>query len=612
MRRSALRLQQQSTTRIDRKRTFPVSTELCEQAIKLLAPRLPPRGQCDIIDINPGPGVWSRALHDALQPRGHVLIEDRPQPFPEALEDLRRRAPDIFGVAKYLDHAFDPNSKLLSQSTHDANPHTDGGGSVKPNTQLLFTANLTGKNLQFLNFAGEPAKYILQLYYRSLTTGTRIADFHKLGTVKLLAWLPEELVHTVVPRCTTVRTAQSVRLECSCDITTIVSSRPYDKVALSNYRKFYDVEVYDNSLVAQRAADNSIHIPAARKQPPMEAPYFLLSHHPKNLAKLIKLEKRPILIDEAFDLYHALKREDPKWIRRYVRNYDEERRGKGANRVALLGPQKEFSKLMNRLRHSHSRIQKVRGIVNPQRELEVELMDLARHQGITSEVYKTTLANSRPKLAEYHTATDKLFKDNRSMALKVIDDYRSIHFSPPTLNWHHRNHEPLLCNPADFSPNRPLTLLEITPKPSFVQRINTVDRQICFDWLIQNIFWMGADSLATALKGLLGGQDLYDHFIKTVDGIHDPSRGGWWDLDDLRVRTLNSEMIIQLVLALERWEYRPSSDRMLDQTTAGLRSRRGFGLGRTVPGAEPDIDIGIDAETNTDTDFSDDDNPVYY
>src|ERR1700677_3313119 len=30
---------------------------------------------CDIIDLNPGPGVWSSALHDFLKPRTHILME---------------------------------------------------------------------------------------------------------------------------------------------------------------------------------------------------------------------------------------------------------------------------------------------------------------------------------------------------------------------------------------------------------------------------------------------------------------------------------------------------------------------------------------------------------
>ncbi len=30
---------------------------------------------CDLIDIYPGAGLWSRKLHEALQPRSHILME---------------------------------------------------------------------------------------------------------------------------------------------------------------------------------------------------------------------------------------------------------------------------------------------------------------------------------------------------------------------------------------------------------------------------------------------------------------------------------------------------------------------------------------------------------
>lgn len=60
---------------------------------------------CDILDINPGIGLWSQKLHDFLKPRSHILLEPSPEIFKEFLDPLVN-APD----SKY---------KLVSKDTKD-------------------------------------------------------------------------------------------------------------------------------------------------------------------------------------------------------------------------------------------------------------------------------------------------------------------------------------------------------------------------------------------------------------------------------------------------------------------------------------------------------------
>lgn len=43
---------------------------------------------CDILDINPGAGLWSQKLHAYLQPRSHVLMEPSFQRFKTFLDPL--------------------------------------------------------------------------------------------------------------------------------------------------------------------------------------------------------------------------------------------------------------------------------------------------------------------------------------------------------------------------------------------------------------------------------------------------------------------------------------------------------------------------------------------
>jgi hypothetical protein len=54
-----------------------------------------------------------------------------------------------------------------------------------------------------------------------------------------------------------------------------------------------------------------------------------------------------------------------------------------------------------------------------------------------------------------------------------------------------------------------------------------------------------------------------DDFIQTVPGIHDPTKGGWFDLSNLRIRTLPADMFVEIALAYEKWPFRATTETIL-------------------------------------------------
>ena len=48
---------------------------LADDVLKFYGKSLEIHKGCDILDINPGAGLWSQKLHEFLQPRSHVLME---------------------------------------------------------------------------------------------------------------------------------------------------------------------------------------------------------------------------------------------------------------------------------------------------------------------------------------------------------------------------------------------------------------------------------------------------------------------------------------------------------------------------------------------------------
>lgn len=61
---------------------------MTDDIIERLKPSLEKHHGCDVIEINPGPGVWSSALHEVLKPRTHVLMEPDHEFFQPMLQPL--------------------------------------------------------------------------------------------------------------------------------------------------------------------------------------------------------------------------------------------------------------------------------------------------------------------------------------------------------------------------------------------------------------------------------------------------------------------------------------------------------------------------------------------
>ncbi|KAF4535259.1 S-adenosyl-l-methionine-dependent methyltransferase [Lasiodiplodia theobromae] len=52
-----------------------VSPALCDDILSYIGPSLEKYKNCDIVDVNPGAGLWSSKIHDFLKPRRHLLLE---------------------------------------------------------------------------------------------------------------------------------------------------------------------------------------------------------------------------------------------------------------------------------------------------------------------------------------------------------------------------------------------------------------------------------------------------------------------------------------------------------------------------------------------------------
>ncbi|KKA30859.1 hypothetical protein TD95_000744 [Thielaviopsis punctulata] len=179
--------------RTERTRVHVVNEEFVDQIIKYLGSSLDRHKGCDLIDINPGVGVWSRALNDVLKPRKHILMEPDAEFYKPQLEPLLQR-PNVELVQKHGIIWADLDPVLQSLPHQKRVPKT---GPVERNDTLLVSMCLaTSPKRKYHNYES-----LAGLVIHQMLTSVRVRSvFQSYGLVRLLLWVNDEDKRAFLPK----------------------------------------------------------------------------------------------------------------------------------------------------------------------------------------------------------------------------------------------------------------------------------------------------------------------------------------------------------------------------------------------------------------------------
>ncbi|KAI1609243.1 hypothetical protein EDD36DRAFT_445614, partial [Exophiala viscosa] len=520
-----------------------VNEELCDTVLSRLRTTFPTPHTCDIIDVNPGIGLWSRKLHSAIQPRRHVLVEPNFSAYSEYLSPLIDQKDSKFRHTALLEDAYDPSSELLSHYP------TDGESRLRLNSTLLMTVNLSGGHLSTALYKGTPArKFFADLQWSLWKIRNNISRY---GLIRVLAWVSDDEKDAYIPRTVTARRKQAVLLEGSSIIKELagasVTSRP------SFLRKWREIEVDELARVAALEEAGGMTLPNKRRQ--KVAPPDLLSMKPSPEAlRKGHHSSDASWVAEFVELDSKLRTEQPEW---YAKMASGELRWRH-----MMDPKQKDQQLWRKLLRAattrHTTHMKAVDLVLEQRDLDTKW----RQMLASSETLGRHEHSLKEQAEDLKNRISKLSRTNRAFAEKAIDDYRALDMTPPAMSWNRRQMEPVLVHSKDFQPaDKPLALLDVTPRTDFFTRFDTYDKMVFFAHVVRTLWFNSGKSVHDALKVLV--HEGMDEFVKTVPQIHDPSQGGWYDLSAVRVRSLPVEMVIEIALAYIRWPFRQSADSIL-------------------------------------------------
>jgi transcription factor 1 len=554
-------------------RTQIVSPQLCDDVLSYYGKSLERHRGCDILDINPGAGLWSQKLHDFLQPRSHVLLEPRPDQYAPYLDPLVNAPGSRYQIVQKDTMNLDTYRQVVDENVfpHQVRVDPHSTAEQKVNDTLLITGSLNWEpRLPGLNF-DSMAKQLMHHFAAAAWTNDL---FHAYGRVRTLIWFQHDDIRPLLSEAVAGFQKANAFLEMTHDLELVVVAphreRMIGRGALGREPQ-YEVESTVKAMARGREA--GLELPKHRRElihdvadevaeksggSGISTSSSIVNH----LDEKLRQGTVPSgLLTESHILNYkselALKDKHPEvpWDKILSENKPTFFQY-AANRGHPAHP--EFHTHSVR-RSSVRRNNKIRedfeAIANTGEEMytaECKILSLPDGPEKTE-----LLAKIADLEAAWEAGVGKLNKNYTTAPYSEMDDRLGLRSPPyPRLQWDRRAFEPLVARSSEVWPANRVSLLSMEPhtRPAGV----TVD---WYEWLqdfVYGLYQSQSDSVSVALDKMQhGARDI----ISKCPSLRDPAKGGRLNMEHLRVRMLTKEMILELLEAYRRWPFKePGSD----------------------------------------------------
>ena len=520
-----------------------------------MGPSLKRHQHCDIIDINPGAGLWSSKLHDYLRPRSHLLVEPHTDLYRPYLEPLLANPNSTYRLADTT--GFKPDryctyEKILNESLlqHPKNPVPTDNSLA--NDSLLFVANMAYYPQMMVQGFGTKAQYMVHHF---LNTIRDRSSFHRYGLVRMLIWVLDKEKNPFLPRSVAARMKMAVEADIFSSVEEVAGSES----AAGTERRPIDLELESARRVAQSMRDCHVELPRNRQGVLHRA--VTRNRKKGSTAELSELDE---LDSYGGRNWHSELRSLQKEFEEGVfTEYVGETTGSRKDNLVSTegGPSKpkatrartpqfqRMRKLTNTLRAQQKEQEKIEELATELAELDT--LESRLEEPDLSEDERTLM---RKELNDKVTLTqDKVNAGVKGFAHKVTfvaDNRSAFQQTPPLLMWDRRSAEPLVVHDEDFYPNHAMALLDIQPKP--------VETTSFFDFLITSLFRHPTQSVRQTLDSMAPGAA--DALLPEVPGLR-------YRVGEVRARTLTTKMLKDLADAWGRWPFRPSMADVMNSTS---------------------------------------------
>lgn len=536
-----------STTDVDTSLIFS------DDVIQRLAPSLAQHIGCTIIDVNPGIGLWSSKLHDYLKPRNHILMEPKQNIYLPFLQPLLDAPGSRYRLEDWPEsHVWQPKRYVEEGLLHNVEGH--GGPhptTEEPNNSILIIANLAGLRRRS---SGE-VKGTISAHLKAIDFSHAVrhrSGFQSYGPTRMLMWLSDEDKRTLLPRTVGYRGKISVYMEANIHLEEIVG---FPHASDAKMRREDALNIESSKRVAERMQEKHIKIPLHRHSNPGD--------RKSDLSDVSRSWHRELQeLEEGFrggNFSQYVERQAAESIDGHL---PRARSGKVKSRDRTHTPEyKRMMTLRGVANGQNVTIDRINPVLKKQKE--IDKMDLELHRNDIQASEKDEIVSTlESKIHNFKDELEILTAKQLKTLYFLDDDRRAFAMDPPLLMWDRRKAEPLSAEEDEFYAPGEVALLDFQPKTTNEFPM-TSEQSIYFDLISTSLLGPGGRASLKHLKTVAPGA--FDALVPQVPAIRDPRKGGRYDIDSVRARTVTPEMIHGLALAWDKWVFKPPIEDALSQ-----------------------------------------------
>ncbi|KAF5018112.1 hypothetical protein F66182_9931 [Fusarium sp. NRRL 66182] len=497
----------------DKCRTNIVSQELCDDIANYIGPSLDRHRGCDLVDINPGVGVWSRTLHNLVQPRKHIMMEPDLELYKPHLQDLiDKPSVHVLPKAGILWKELTEMLRMLSNQTV-----RDPNAEPERNDTLLVNINLSyypPKRFQLFECVSTMVLYQLMSSIRTASL------FQQYGLVRMLVWINEDGKRRLLPRSAYRRKRGSFEAELACEWIHEIAGQ--------------DLEVEDRYELRDEwiNMESGYRALARMEKAGLTMPLHRQTHMYQNLKAQPELANQPLAGVNRPILSRPFRQE--------LDNLEEVYAATGAKEVS-------------------TRLQYLRYRGKYDLEDSQLYLELLQERDALSRMYKTSPAELSKAEAEFNARIEHVKKNTRKEWNAVRDNYHIFKQDPPALLWDRRPFEPLAIRADDFYPQIPCALLDFQPKamnPYLRQHGSTSMHGATSDTMLR--YWW-QHMLLPASKAMEGLWPGFGDLVSEVGSLRDPAKGGvpLSGSGEVSARAINETQWAEIIKAFVDWPFKP-------------------------------------------------------
>ncbi|RSL75590.1 hypothetical protein CEP51_010721 [Fusarium floridanum] len=509
----------------DKHRINVVSQKLCDDIANYIGPSLDRHRGCDLIDINPGAGLWSRTLHDLVQPRKHILMETDIEVYGSMLSDLIER-PNVQLLPKAGILWRDVNDMLATCISPEKK--ADPNAIPERNDTLLVNINISyapPKKFQMFECVSTMVLYQLM---SSIKTASL---FQQYGLVRMLIWINDDGKRRLLPHSATRRKRSTFEAELACEWIHEIAGKDIEYEAQELRDEWINVESGYNTLARMKKA--GLTMPSDRET----FLYKTMTADESLMGKRLAGVQKPIL----------------------SRPY----------RTELEDLESDFAK--SKATEASKRLKALRYREKYDLEDSNTYHDLIVQGEEASRLWKTDPAAFAAADAAWNAKIERLKKNARKEFVIFRDNYHLFRQDPPMLHWDRRPFEPLAVRADEFYPQVPCALLDLQPK-TMHHNLRQHGPKARAGGLADAIlrFWYGYSlyPVSKAMDSLWPG---FGKMFPEITCLRDPAKGGSPLSGDgeMPARCVNEEQWIEIVETFMNWpfvpEYQELVGRLMDE-----------------------------------------------